>query len=108
MSLYKYSLFNMLKEAKKNEVKLNAYFKGEIYEGLNGNTILGLDIGLFVTLMVLMLVLWIWALVVLVVWWKDIADWAKILGILGLVFPSIGPVITLLVVYISKYTGKKK
>ncbi len=107
MSLNKYSIFNMLKEAKKNEAKLSAYFKGEIYEGLNGNKIMGLDIALFSTLLVLIVVLWIWALVVLIVWWKDIADWAKILGILGLVFPSIGPIITILVVYISKYTGEK-
>ena len=107
MSLYKYSLFNLLREAKKNKAKIIAYFKGETYEGLEGNTIMGIDVGLFSVLMVLIWIMWLWALIVLVIWWNDIADWAKILGVIGLIFPSIGPAITLLVVYISKFSGAK-
>lgn len=106
MILYKYSLFNMIKEAKKNKHKIIAYLKSDTYEGYNSckTQIIGISTPLFLTLLFLMMILWVWALVVTIVWWNCIEDWAKILAILGLVFPSIGPIITILVVYISKFT----
>lgn len=60
-----------------------------------------LGIILFLTLGI-----WIWALVVLVKYWQILPDWAKIVGIIG-ILPIIpfGPVITLLCVYIGKGSG---
>lgn len=107
-NLYKYSLFNMLREAQKNKHLIKAYIKGDTYEGFHGcwrsRTILGVSVPLFTTLLVLMTILWVWALVVTIVWWNQLEDWAKIIAILGLVFPSIGPIITILAVYISKFS----
>ena len=112
MVLGKYSFINLLKEAKNNQGKIKAFLKGDIYEPNDYDngvaTIIGLSIPLFVSLLILVMIFWIWALVVTIVWWKDIADWAKVLAIIGLIFPSIGPIITLIVVYVSKFGGKKK
>ena len=69
--------------------------------------LLGLGIGLVLVLLIIMLVLWIWALTILVKNWKTLPDWARVVGVLG-VIPSVpvGPLITIVIVYISKGTRK--
>ena len=65
----------------------------------------------------LLLTLWIWALVVTIIYWKEISLWAKIIAIIGLLFNvsigtevhyifKIGSIVTLLVVYISRGLNK--
>ena len=65
----------------------------------------------------LLLALWIWALVVTIIYWKEISLWAKIIAIIGLLFNvsigtevhyifKIGSIVTLLVVYISRGLNK--
>ena len=66
----------------------------------------------------LLLTLWIWALVVTIIYWKEISLWAKIIAIIGLVFNvsigtdvhyifKTGSIFTLLVVYISRGLNKQ-
>jgi hypothetical protein len=47
--------------------------------------------------------IWIWALVVLIKYWKQLPTWAKALGVIGILpIIPLGPVVTLICVYISK------
>jgi polyferredoxin len=63
----------------------------------------GLALGLIIFLVILAVVLWIWALVVLVKYWAVLPQWAKVLGILGVIpILPFGPIITLLAVYIGQ------
>ena len=69
----------------------------------------------------LLLALWIWALVVTIIYWKEISLWAKIIAVVGLVFNvsissigtdvhyifKTGSILTLLVVYISRGLNKQ-
>ena len=56
-----------------------------------------------IPLLIINFAIWLWALIVLIKFWKDLPDWAKIIGIIGL-FPIIpfGPVISLICIYIGK------
>ena len=69
--------------------------------------ILGVGVAVFAVLLVIGLILWIWAVVVLVKYWHVLPEWAQIVGVLGVlpVIP-IGPIVTLIVVYIGKGAGK--
>lgn len=81
------------------------YRKRENYtKGDSGNTkVAGLALGLFLLLFVVVIGLWIWAIVVLIRYWKVMPTWAKVIGFLGIipVFP-FGSVVTLVVVYATK------
>ena len=69
--------------------------------------ILGIGASVFAVLLVIGLIIWIWAIVVLVKYWHVLPEWAQIVGVLGIlpVIP-IGPIVTLVVVYIGKNAGK--
>mgnify|MGYP001583510243 FL=1 len=69
--------------------------------------ILGIGASVFAVLLVIGLIIWIWAIVVLVKYWHVLPAWAQIVGVLGIlpVIP-IGPIVTLIVVYIGKNAGK--
>lgn len=69
--------------------------------------ILGMGIALFLTILAINLALWIWALVLLVRYWSVIPDWAKIIGIIG-VLPIIpgGAIITIIVMYVVEKKNK--
>lgn len=101
----KYSLYDFLVKYKENKPEIDAYLRGQPIENYSsGNKkILGLELGLFMILLLISMAIWVWAIVVLVKYWKKLPDWAKVVGVLG-VIPSIplGPVVTLIVVYISK------
>jgi hypothetical protein len=68
---------------------------------LGGLLIIGL-------LLFLTIGIWIWGLVVLIKNWKRIPDWAKVLGAIGLLpILPLGPVVTLICVYVTKgHSGK--
>ena len=106
----KYSFSNFIKAYYENKEIIESCIKGETYEGLDGETklVLGLDVGVFMAIMLLYVALWIWALIATIVFWNQISVVAQIFAIIGLLFPSIGPVITLLAVYISRAIEKKK
>ena len=69
--------------------------------------LLGLGFGVFLVLFIVMVTLWIWALTILVKNWKNLPDWARIIGVLG-VIPAVpvGPLFTIVIVYIAKGTRK--
>ena len=88
----------------------------EGFDGDNGNNgdngavvtqYAGVATGVIVVLVLISLAIWIWGLVVTLKYWKKLPSWAQIFAVLGLlpVLP-LGPVVTLIVVYIGK--GEKK
>jgi predicted PurR-regulated permease PerM len=108
----KYSLINMLKEAHENKHMIQAYLQNKSMEGYedvnisnNDKKLFGFGVGAFLLLLVVGLVLWIWALVVTIKYWDQLPTWAKVLAILGLFTGFGGPVLTLIVVYVSKGSG---
>ena len=74
--------------------------------GILGNVIKNL-VGGVIIYYIIKMALWIWAIVTLSMYWNSIQDWAKIIGIIGLIrLPKLasifGSVITICAVYISK------
>ena len=56
-----------------------------------------------ITLPILLIVaFWLWGFVITIKYWDKIPTWAKVLAIIGLIFPSLGPIITIIVVYIGR------
>jgi len=67
----------------------------------NGSALGGLLI--IALLLFLTIGIWIWGLVVLIKYWKRLPSWAKALGVIGLLpILPLGPVVTLICVYVSK------
>lgn len=107
--MFKYSLPNLIKAYTENRELISAYQGGKSMEGfalsVDGATtddskIIGMTVGLFIAVFVISLVLWVWGLIVMIVYWKFLADWAKALGIIGL---FIGlPLMTIVVGYLGK------
>ena len=67
------------------------------------NATLGMAIGVFITVCVIILVCWIIAIVLLVQNWKILPDWAKVIGFLG-VIPVVpgGPILTIIIVLCAR------
>ena len=99
------SLYNYIKEYENNKDLIKAYLNNQPIEnyGDDSSTIMGFSIGIFLFILLASIILWIWALVVLIKYWKMLPDWAKVLGIIG-VLPILpgGPIMTLIAVYIGK------
>ena len=109
-----YSLIELMNAYNDNKHIINAYIKNQSIEGYNmrdaqpadaaaGGAILGMTVGIFFLFFIISLALWIWAVILLVKNWNVIPDWAKVLGVLG-VLPVIpgGSIETILVVLLSK------
>jgi hypothetical protein len=105
--LLKYSLFELLKEYNKNKEYIHAKLKGETIEGYtdSGDTtmVLGLSLVPFLVILLVSFAIWIWALVVTIKYWKQLPEWAQVISVLGLlpIIPG-GPIVTLVVVYVTK------
>ena len=105
----KYSFFNMLKIYRDNRDEVNAYFKGQPVEGYQGDHHRNNDtfssfggIAMFMVILLIVAGIWIWALVVTVKYWSILPVWAQIISVIGLLPTGVGPVISLIVVYIGK------
>jgi hypothetical protein len=98
---YKYSIFNMLNEYKKNKHLIDAYIKNQPIEGLNDDgLIMGISVGLFSLLFVVSIILFIWALWATIKFWSRLNDVAKVILVISwLVGP---PILPLIVVYVGK------
>ena len=73
------------------------------------NSIMGLTIGVFLFILLISLIIEIWAIVVLIKYWKNLPSWAQVLGIIGVLpFLPGGPIITLIVVYVAKTVNSKQ
>ena len=113
-----HSLYNFLLAYENNKDLIKAYMSNKPIENYaNNNTdqirldkaagdavgILGFSIGIFILMFLISLGIWIWAVVVLVKYWKELPSWAQVLGVIG-VLPILpgGPILTLIAVYIGK------
>ena len=112
------SIYILFEKYKENKPLIDAYIKRQSVENFNGDgdggdgidpttktggSILGLSIGFFLLLLAVSIGIWIWAIVALIKYWDRLPDWAKVLGVLGLI-PAVplGPVVTLICVYVAK------
>src|SRR3990167_591496 len=103
MKLHTLSLFSLLEEYRVKRPLIEAKLRGESIEGYHDGDIVlsGMPIGMAISVIILLLILWIWALSVLILYWYQLPAWAQIIGVLGLL-SGMGPVVTLVVVYIGK------
>jgi hypothetical protein len=101
-----YSLFKLLKVYKDNKNKIESYINNQSVENYNNdinnndNKIMNIPLGIFLFLLIISLGIWIWALIALMKYWKVLPEWARILGVFGLIF-GFGP-FTLIIVYVTK------
>jgi len=108
-----YSLASLLKEYSENKEQIDSYLQNKTVEGYDtcGNT----NPGVLVALLVVSMIIWVLSMVVTIIFWEHLPDWARVIAVLGLI-PIIpgGPIVTLVVVYITKgsrrsgHRGKKK
>lgn len=68
--------------------------------------LLGMAVGTFIIIIILLLVLYVWAIIALINNWEKLPGWAKVIGLLG-VIPGvpIGPLVTLIVVFCARQSG---
>jgi len=98
-NMYKYlSLTGTISLLKQYQNKVR-----EGYDDYNEENSPGIALAIIIPLIILYSTLWVWALVILIKYWKQLPLAAKVFGILG-VFPGtpIGPVITIVFVYALK------
>ena len=109
MGAGKYNIFNTLSMLKKNRPLVESYLKGDIVEGFKTtdgpDVVVGMGVGVWLSIIVVAIGLWIWALVVTLKYFKVLPEWAQILAVLGLLGFG-GPIMTLIVVYIGKGMNK--
>jgi len=103
MKPYNYSMNNMFKEYYNNSNLIESYVKSRSHEGFTSTRIMGLTISMFLVVFALTLALWVWSIWAIIKYWDMMSDFAKIVGVLGLVFGI--PVVTLIAVYASKGGG---
>lgn len=104
---YKYNIITMSKAYKENEHLINAYINKEPIENFSNSisTIMGLTADVFIILYWINILIFIYALYILVKNWKKLSVVSKIIGILGLLIGLcgglfIGPIITIIIVKI--------
>jgi len=108
-----YSLASLLQEYSERKEQIDAYLQNKTVEGYDSNppenNVFYVSTGVFITIVIVSLIIWVWALVVTIKYWKYLPDWARVLAILGLI-PVIpgGPIVTLVVVYVSHGSRRKK
>jgi len=120
--MFKYSLWNLLKEYNDNKHIIDATFRGDSLEGMTATTsspsgdnsssssdcwdererrlICGMEVRAFTMAFYAMLLLWVWGLLALIEFWDKLYDWAQILSVVALV-TGAGP-ISLLITYSSR------
>ena len=104
----KYSPQNMARVYRDNKPAVDAYLAGKPIEAYDSDD--DKAGGIAVVLLMLFLgtiglVIWIWALVVLLKYWNQLPQWAQVVGVLAQLGVLGGPIVTLLVVYIAKGKG---
>ena len=101
----KYSFHNLVKIYNDNKPLFDAYLDGHSVEGIDGDDsdtpkkLSGLGLGIIITLIILHIVLYIWAIVITISRWNLISDWARILSVLCIILNV--PLVSIIVVYAS-------
>ena len=94
-----YEKFIYVKEGYDSQSKSGSSSDSDNGSLLGGVLIIGL-------LLFLTIGIWIWGLVVLIKYWRHLPSWAKVLGVIGLLpILPLGPVVTLICVYVTKGKG---
>ncbi len=109
------SLTSIVSELKQRQNKVREGYNDNDFDNdfdkdeKNAFKLAGLGTAVLLVILVISLILYVWALVILIKYWNALPEWAKIVGILGLI-PAIplGPLVTIIVVYIGKDAGSKK
>jgi len=94
----KINMVTLLGEFTRNEKAITSYLTGGSYD--TSLRIQDMTIEAFVALFLLMIILWVWALFLLITRWNVIPPYSKVLGILGLT-TGLGPLLTIIVVMIN-------
>jgi hypothetical protein len=77
--------------------------KKEINMSSDDKKLLGMAIGVFITILLVAIVLWIISVVLLVKYWDRLTDAAKIIGVIGILpFVPAGPIFTIFAVIIGR------
>ena len=98
------SVVSALKKKNSQMSVKEPYEQQNEYEPDDVIELMTLSIGLLVFLLLLMLALWVIALILLIVYWRRIEQWAKIVGVLGITllgFSPFGTILTIIVVLVS-------
>ena len=101
-----YNFINMLKVYKKNQRLINAQLQGKTVEGYDGEgdgtTWLKLGASMFIVALLISGAIWIWALVITLKYWNNISDIARLFAVLTLLTGVGGPIVTIIIIYMSK------
>jgi hypothetical protein len=105
--MHKYSFLNLLNEYNKNKDVIQAYFRGQPVEGMNGSKsakdavlVGGMTLGVFLFVFALSLGLLIWAVWATITYWSKLSETAKIFVVVSWFF--MPPVLPLIIVYVAK------
>jgi hypothetical protein len=121
-TISKYSFYNFLYEYEKNKERIHDYLNGRetivepfeddgltinIPDGLTKDEkeFLGLSIGVFIVIFVVMIAIYIAAIYLLIKRWNNLEQWAQIVGSISLIFGM--PFITIIVVLVGKKKTKR-
>ena len=102
-----YSLSQLMKLYAENKELIHARSAEGYAEGSKGRAkIAGMGLAIFMTLLIITFVIWVWALVLLIKYWKVLPSWAQVIGLLGMVpVVPLGPIVTIVVVLVGKNDG---
>jgi hypothetical protein len=110
MNIRNLSIMNLAREYKRRRERFNGNGNNNVNSRpLNNDGATGATAAIFGVVLLFALVLWIWAIVMLVKYWEVLPEWAKVVGILGVLpIVPVGPIVTIVVVYIGKESGHSR
>jgi hypothetical protein len=86
----------------KRKRKIKAQSDEQSEEETGEEIVTGVSITIIV-IVILAIIIWVWAIYALILYWKILPEWAKIISLICILVPYMGgPVIALIIIYISK------
>ena len=102
------SINQLVYAAQQNKEKIVEYFQnkeqyGDSNDQKNAEKILGMTLGIFLVILLIGLALYITAVVLLIKYWDQLTDTAKIFGVIGVLpFFPLGPVVTFIAIGVGR------
>lgn len=95
----RFSLPILLRAYHQNKDIIDAYYTNKSIEGSDESSdkVMGMTIGIFMMFLILSLVLYVWAIWLLIGRWSFVKGWVKVISILALLFGM--PIITVILMY---------